>query len=174
VNKFNHSTSPLLFEISSTERKCKACGRTQPMDQFNRNPISREGRAWTCKSCMSSIEYRIKHRKYNKDYYDKRRSTEDGRRLLRNIWLQRDHDITVDQYDEILASQGGKCAICGTTDPGGRGNRYHVDHCHETGSIRGLLCHMCNKTLGNFGDNISGIMRVVKYLSGPYPIVRSR
>ncbi|GAA2321850.1 endonuclease VII domain-containing protein [Nonomuraea roseoviolacea subsp. roseoviolacea] len=86
-------------------------------------------------------------------------------RSLRNYHLKRRYGITVEDYDRILAEQGGGCAICGTTNPGGDGSKsFHVDHCHETNRVRGLLCYQCNYGLGYFGDSVEGIERVLRYL----------
>jgi hypothetical protein len=59
--------------------------------------------------------------------------------------------------------QGHKCAICSTTEPGGRGD-FHVDHDHETGEVRSLLCCKCNLGLGYFNDNIETLLDAVEYL----------
>jgi hypothetical protein len=61
----------------------------------------------------------------------------------------------------ILARQGGGCGVCG-----GESQRayYDLDHCHETGTVRGLLCGRCNKGLGLLGDNEEAVMRALKYL----------
>jgi len=68
--------------------------------------------------------------------------------------LRRNYGITLAEYDEMLEAQGGRCKIeaCRTDVPGGHG-RFHVDHNHETGKIRGLLCHRCNIGLGHFRDS---------------------
>jgi ribosomal protein L24E len=68
-----------------------------------------------------------------------RRSAETHRRQS----LRRRYGLTIEQFDEMLAEQGGVCAICGTDTPLGRGT-FHVDHDHQTGQVRGLLCHPCN------------------------------
>lgn len=84
------------------------------------------------------------------------------------------HGITGDQYEEMLRQQGGACAICGTTTPGGNGD-FHVDHDHnccdvgvsekKCGScIRGLLCSHCNVGLGHFRDDPNKLMAAVAYL----------
>jgi hypothetical protein len=54
-----------------------------------------------------------------------------------------------------------------TSTPQGRGT-FHVDHCHETGKIRGLLCHSCNTGIGKLGDNLEGLQKAVSYLERFY------
>jgi hypothetical protein len=63
--------------------------------------------------------------------------------------LKRTYGITIEQFDEMLKAQNGRCLICGVDKPRGT-KSWHVDHCHETGKIRGLLCNMCNPRLGWF------------------------
>lgn len=65
-------------------------------------------------------------------------------------WTQRQRDHA-HRYAEYLQLQDGRCAICGTGEPGGtrlHGNRFALDHDHDTGLVRGLLCHRCNVGLG--------------------------
>src|SRR5579859_6165169 len=65
---------------------------------------------------------------------------------LRASHLMRKFGITLEQYDAMLVEQGGRCAACGTDEPGGMGS-FHVDHCHATGKVRKLLCVRCNSCL---------------------------
>ena len=60
----------------------------------------------------------------------------------RNDYLVRRYGITSADYEKILKSQGGRCAICGRLP---RTRRLNVDHDHKTGKVRGLLCYTCNK-----------------------------
>lgn len=64
----------------------------------------------------------------------------------------------------LLEAQDNRCAICGTDEPGGRGDGFVVDHCHSTGRIRGLLCSACNTGLGLFKDNAETLAKAIKYL----------
>ena len=81
----------------------------------------------------------------------------------RNGKLKKAYGITLDEFCALLERQGGCCAICGAKSPGGHG-RYHVDHRHETGKIRGLLCHPCNVGLGHFKDDPQLLLKAVAYL----------
>ena len=71
--------------------------------------------------------------------------------------------ITLKQYNKILEKQNSGCKICGTKIPGGQG-RFHIDHDHSTGKIRGLLCHLCNTGLGQFKDDIEILAAAIRYL----------
>jgi hypothetical protein len=75
------------------------------------------------------------------------------------------YDITIDHYYDMLDKQGGLCAICKTIYPGYGKQFFCVDHCHETGDIRGLLCNDCNIALGRFKDNVETIAAALEYLS---------
>lgn len=73
--------------------------------------------------------------------------------------------MTIEQYDDILANQGYRCALCESDFPGGRG-RFVVDHCHKSGLVRGLLCNLCNVGLGALRDSPKLMAKAIKYLGG--------
>lgn len=81
--------------------------------------------------------------------------------------LMREYGITVEQYEVMLASQNGCCALCGKPPkPDGNRNasRLHVDHDHETGLVRQLLCNNCNRGLGAFFDDPDLMRRAAEYI----------
>lgn len=70
----------------------------------------------------------------------------------------------MDEYDQLLQHQDGRCYICG----GKRQYNLHVDHCHKTGLVRGLLCKGCNKRLlPSVRDNVDRLNRAIEYLQSP-------
>ena len=83
----------------------------------------------------------------------------------RNYHLKRRYGITVEEYDELLEAQGHRCKICRTDDPGGRNARFHVDHCHTTNKVRGLLCSRCNQAIGLFDESVLVLESAIKYLN---------
>jgi hypothetical protein len=91
----------------------------------------------------------------------KRERTRRARRSKHNTHLKKTYGITMDDYDRILKSQNGQCAICkgGTSK-----NHFALDHNHKTGNIRGLLCARCNTGLARFMDNITNLRRAVRYM----------
>lgn len=86
----------------------------------------------------------------------------------RDRQLMKTFGITQDQYDQMLKDQNGVCAICERPETSkGRTSKVKclsVDHCHDTGKIRGLLCFYCNTGIGKLGDSIERIEAALRYL----------
>lgn len=78
--------------------------------------------------------------------------------------LQKTYGIGIEDYYEMLESQGGGCKICGTEDTG-RYKFFSVDHCHDTKKVRGLLCSDCNHGLGSFKDSPGLLDKAKEYLN---------
>lgn len=74
----------------------------------------------------------------------------------------KEYNLTEEQFLEIQARQGGKCAACKIQF--GPGRKQHIDHCHKTGQVRGLLCSQCNHALGLLGDNLETILALAMYI----------
>lgn len=116
------------------KKKCPICLEEKPLESFHRQLSGRFHRHSYCAVCACQKQRESRVRNY---------SVEQKRR-----WQRRSrYGLTDDQYKEMLISQRGKCAICGD-EP----QKLHVDHCHNTGAIRGLLCHRCNIRLGGWDD----------------------
>ena len=116
-----------------------------------------------CKKCRNAeaLGYYYKHRT---ERLAKIRARAAATRPERREYdLQRYYGIGTVEYERILAQQGGRCVICNTSVPGGRG-RFHVDHDHGTGQIRGLLCHSCNVSIGAMQDDPNRLLRAAQYL----------
>jgi hypothetical protein len=77
--------------------------------------------------------------------------------------LKRTYGLTVAEWQAMLEAQDGRCAVCRTDTPGGRG-LFHVDHCHTTGRIRALLCHACNVVLGLVADDPVRLRALAAYV----------
>ena len=72
------------------------------------------------------------------------------------------YGLTKSGFGSLLKMQGGVCAIC--FGAGKAGQRLHIDHCHETNEVRGLLCGNCNQGLGRFKDDPTSLGRAVEYV----------
>lgn len=139
---------------------CKECGEERP----------NHGRG-LCKLCYNR-EWRKENPEYDKEWC---KNNPESRRKTNQKWakanpdkilaahLKRAYGISLADYDELLEAQGNRCAICGMT-PEENGQRLLVDHDHETGEIRGLLCYSCNVGLGHFKDNPHNLAEAIKYL----------
>ena len=103
-------------------------------------------------------DWRKQNKEKCKEHYLKYR--EKGRE---GAWRRR-YGITREDYNLMLENQNYTCAICHTTDVGRGHTHFHVDHNHDTGEVRGLLCDKCNRGLGYFNDNIKTITNAIKYL----------
>jgi hypothetical protein len=79
---------------------------------------------------------------------------------IRAAKLKAAYGLTVEAWDQLYARQRGCCALCG------KERKLHVDHCHDTNTIRGLLCSGCNTALGTLGDTLESMGRVMAYLRG--------
>jgi hypothetical protein len=77
--------------------------------------------------------------------------------------LRRMYGITVAEWQAMLDAQDGRCAVCRTDTPGGRG-LFHVDHSHSTGRIRALLCTNCNVALGLVNDDPVRLRALADYI----------
>ena len=86
------------------------------------------------------------------------------KRRTRSKGLRLRYGITLVEYEERLAEQDGRCACCGSTEARGAGS-FRVDHDHETGLVRGLLCNPCNAGLGLLGDTVEALSRALTYLT---------
>ncbi len=82
-----------------------------------------------------------------------------GRRMTFKSMLKRSYNVTIDEYDEAVRRQAGRCALCDSTD-------LHIDHCHTTGKFRGLLCRVHNVAIGALGDDEAGLTRALEYVRG--------
>lgn len=81
-----------------------------------------------------------------------------------DLRLQREYGITLEEYNRVLKYQGGQCAIC-NREP--TNTRLSVDHCHDTGLLRGLLCWPCNRAIAHFQDSAEKLKAAAKYIQAP-------
>lgn len=161
------------------EKRCRVCGESKSLDQFHRAKGMRDGHRNECLDCfrlMSRERYKrdpakaiaqVKRwQQANADrlnaYRRERRLEPAVKRQQRDGYYRRTYGISADEFDAMLDAQGGRCAICGVQPE--RLASMHVDHDHEHGHLRGLLCLSCNQGLGQFRDDPSLLLRAVVYL----------
>ena len=129
---------------------CTSCKIDKPLEEFHVHKGFKDGHNSQCKSCRNpkAREYsKLSPRKYSYD-----RSSE----------LKRKYGITQADYLQMYESQKGACAICKRPY-----DLLQVDHCHDTGKVRGLLCVPCNTALGKFRDDPVILQSAISYLQRP-------
>jgi len=127
---------------------CSKCKEEKLLDDFHSNKSRKDGKHHRCNVCN-----RLETKKWQQTNAAK----------VKNNGLKYQYGITLERFLEILEAQNGRCALCGTDTPGGKGS-FHVDHCHSSSKIRGLLCHHCNVGLGHFKDQTSLLLKAILYL----------
>ena len=133
-------------------KTCTKCKAVKNFTEFHKGKNYKDGYRTVCKECMST--------------YSKARNATTQQREKNRAWFyRRKYGISLAQYDEMLTKQGCRCSICNSPDSKRQGQRLMVDHCHETGKVRGLLCNPCNAAIGLLGDNISTLQKAINYLS---------
>jgi Autographiviridae endonuclease VII len=105
-------------------------------------------------------DFRVREKARRRAYYDANKEELRARRQFE--YLQRCYGLTRADYEALLAAQGGVCPLCGKRSK----KTLCVDHCHGTGTIRGLLCRQCNFALGCFTDSQAAMMAAIAYLGG--------
>ena len=99
---------------------------------------------------------RSNRQKQQSDYYDK------NNEVIFENYIKRTYNIDLNKYNSLLSEQQGVCAICKKECVSGR--RLAIDHNHDTGEVRGLLCCKCNRGLGNLNDDLELLRQAVLYL----------
>lgn len=102
------------------------------------------------------------NRKEHKFYYNLRYRQKHSEKIKEKKLLMR-YGITLEQFNLLLEKQNNLCPICSSELK--KGIHTHVDHCHKTGKVRGLLCNKCNFLLGLLDDDINRLDTILKYLS---------
>ena len=128
-------------------KQCNRCTQVKSVQEFHKNKAASDGIKSVCKECAGSAK-----KEFSKEYY-------------RNRSLVGRYGITLQEYNEMLIDQDYSCKVCKVHEKyNDCGRQLAVDHCHDTGKVRGLLCQKCNVGLGLFRDNISFLAEAIKYL----------
>lgn len=121
------------ISADGSTRECCRCGQWKPLDEFYPEYAPGKGKRSACRACLQA------------EARDKYRENPDMQARRKRRYVLRLYGISLETYEAVLAAQGGVCAIC-REQPDDRA--LAVDHDHETGAVRGLLCGLCNMSLG--------------------------
>ena len=97
------------------------------------------------------------------------KTTKDGlngwcRPCTKDRQLQTTYGISLAQYNQMLINQNYRCKLCNTDEPRGNRGTFVVDHCHDTGKVRGLLCNYCNTGIGKLHDDPELLRKAADYI----------
>jgi len=137
----------------STHKVCSTCQEDKPAEDYTKDTRYKSGLRSQCKRCRIVAQWETRwtwHIKYT-------------------------YGMSRKEYDDMYESQQGRCAICKMPETRFTGRvqleviqtvspRLVVDHDHETGANRGLLCHKCNVGMGQLGDDIDRLQAAIEYL----------
>lgn len=138
---------------------CSACKQMLPTTEFVRSSSTARGYKTRCRSCRKRLEPR--NPETARRWY---RANLERTRSYRRFRM---YGVSEVEYQALVQEQGGRCAICRNPPEGrGKGGVLVVDHDHETGAVRGLLCGLCNMGLGKFADSPERLLGAVAYLRG--------
>jgi hypothetical protein len=141
---YDHRTGP-------TRQRCDTCTKTR-----KHATDSAKAKRWR-------DENRERAREQWNRYNRKRLADPEHRRRKRDDFMRRAYGLTPADFEALLASQAGGCAICGGGAVG-PGTRLHIDHCHNSSRVRGLLCGKCNTAIGLLDDNAERAEQLARYL----------
>lgn len=132
-------------------RVCKTCNEAKPFSEYAPSRTNRLGMQVSCRPCLKV---------YAAAQHQRRKAADPDRhsRRWRSAYLRRTYGITLDQYEAQAAAQDGRCAVCR------RAEELLIDHCHDSGRRRELLCNDCNLALGHVRDDPAVLLALVGYL----------
>lgn len=141
---------------------CPRCESIKPLDEFGANKSQYDGKQGMCKKCAVAAVTASRH----KDPTSHRRSSKAWREANperhADLGAKWRYGVTYGTYARMLADQNGGCAMCGAPPPEGR--RLAIDHCHDTGVVRGLLCSPCNTGIGQLKHDPELLLKCAAYL----------
>lgn len=149
-----------LFVVGNM-KKCCRCGKTKHINRFPVELSKADGHAYRCLLCERTRTATYRNKIKGTEKWDKHLER------IRHRLLEKTFGITNDEYESMLASQKGLCAICHQPERivNKRGvKRLAVDHDHVTGKVRQLLCNDCNTGVGLFKENPELLLSAVEYL----------
>lgn len=158
----------------AANKTCTKCLQLKSLDSFNKRKRSNDGYEFWCRVCTSKASKKVRQEnpknasrlrsKWKQENHNKERLNNKGHNLTK-YWTNLSPKEALAAYDNLLTKQQELCAICHRHSNEFK-SRFHVDHCHKTGKIRGLLCFNCNVMLGNSLEKPITLSNAISYLKG--------
>ncbi len=138
-------------------KQCTVCKEIKELDQFYNVKSTKDGKGYRCKECDNKARQKWSANNPERSHLSQRQ---------RN--LKHRFGVDLEWYEKQFKKQNYSCAICETKTNKTVGDRqfwnFSVDHCHDSGKIRGILCNNCNRALGLFQDNPELLKKAASYV----------
>lgn len=125
-------------------KQCNKCSKIKETKDFSKRSRAKDGLYHQCKECKNLLK------------------RQDHQNNPHNLWARKQIGLTKEIYTQLLNKYNNKCAIC---EKAPIKKALAVDHCHETGKIRGLLCDNCNRAIGYLKDDHNLINKAASYVA---------
>lgn len=154
-----------MINIKKSLKFCNGCDHWKPKAIFGKDKKSKDGLSSRCRPCR--LKYRrLPHVKKRTGIYNTRYAKDNFatiKKRTRRTDLFKYWGISEQQFDTMLNSQNGTCAICDKT-MSSPFKSLCIDHDHITGTFRGILCDSHNRALGLLGDSIENLKKCIRYI----------
>lgn len=184
---------PISHHFLRDVKSCCRCAVAKPLDEFHRDKTKRDGHAGMCKACAcaNTREWNRAHddpaaraernrlkqiwrsdparlearNRREREAARKWREAQDPEKLHRYFqehWRRHVYGLKPGEFERMLVEQDGRCLICKAVFEGKR--TPHIDHDHDSGRVRGLLCRSCNTGIGFLDEDPGRLERAARYL----------
>lgn len=135
--------------------KCSTCLDDKPTTSFSKKANTKRGYSYVCKDCHNIY---VRTKWYVNNRQKQIKSSSDWRIKNQFIFLANSYKLDAGLIERVYKEANGRCQLCG------KKRKLVLDHCHETGVLRGFICMSCNSGLGHLGDNKDSLLLAVEYL----------
>jgi len=139
-------------------KSCITCNEIKDFSFYHKNPSMKKGISNECKKCSHK---RLQEARAKTDYKERFKV------YNRRSCLKSRYGIDDKDFDKMVKNQNNRCLICNEEPKKEKAFQtwnLHVDHCHKTGKVRGLLCHLCNRGIGLFRERHDLLLKAFEYV----------
>lgn len=150
-------------------KSCTKCKKKKPYSLFDKTKKSKDGYKWWCKGCCKdyATQYATRPAVENQKRQSRKKWYKNNRKKVYNInlkyRLKKSYNLTIEEWQQMFEQQQGQCFICGKHQSELK-QKLRVDHSHQTGIVRGLLCDKCNTGIGLLQEDKLILQNAIKYL----------